>query len=132
MAIVYYKALLVCFFFFLSWYCERVRLFPVRFTNESRPSVFRQVPEPVPTSVLAKDATPSSINAIFSPPINQFEYSSPTVPTYNPFDGESPLAPEGFDAPSKMDTEEALTPASLDPKVSVPGPSPRYQEGQGR
>ncbi|XP_071543855.1 uncharacterized protein [Panulirus ornatus] len=78
-----------------------------------------QVLEPVPTSVLSKDATPSSINAIFSPPINQFEYSSPTIPSYNPFEGESPLGEASFDNQRRMETEEAITPASWDRKGEV-------------
>ncbi|CAL4063507.1 unnamed protein product [Meganyctiphanes norvegica] len=46
-----------------------------------------QIPEPLPTNLMkVSDAVPSSINAIFSPPINQFEMNTPpTPPTFNPF-----------------------------------------------
>ncbi|XP_045134818.1 proteoglycan 4-like isoform X4 [Portunus trituberculatus] len=62
-----------------------------------------QVPEPVPEAVLCKDSTPSSINAIFSPPVNQFADYNSDPPIYIPFDGEIPF---------KMDAEDAATPAS--------------------
>ncbi|XP_050714608.1 proteoglycan 4-like isoform X3 [Eriocheir sinensis] len=63
-----------------------------------------QVPEPVPEAVLCKDSTPSSINAIFTPPVNnQFDPNNET-PAFNFYDN---------DLPAKMDTEEAATPASL-------------------
>ncbi|KAK8732938.1 hypothetical protein OTU49_006672 [Cherax quadricarinatus] len=71
-----------------------------------------QVPDPVPAVVLSKDSTPSSINAIFSPPINQFEYNSPTIPTYNPFETESPLG-EAYNE-YNMETEAAAAPTSLE------------------
>ncbi|XP_069169048.1 uncharacterized protein [Procambarus clarkii] len=77
-----------------------------------------QVPEPVPAAVLCKDSTPSSINAIFSPPINQFDYSSPTNLTYNPFEGQSPLGDSYME--QRMETEEAVAPLSLGLKPGEP------------
>ncbi|XP_042229741.1 flocculation protein FLO11-like isoform X2 [Homarus americanus] len=78
-----------------------------------------QVPEPVPAAVLCKDSTPSSINAIFSPPSNQFDTISPTIPTYNPFEGESP-AGGSYIYQEKMETEEATTPFCFNPTHDEP------------
>nr|XP_027220107.1 protein phosphatase 1E-like [Penaeus vannamei] len=73
-----------------------------------------QVPDPVPANIIYKDTTPSSINAIFSPPINQFEYSTPTTPPFNPFESDEPVGAGPYDAKVGMATEGALTPATLD------------------
>ncbi|KAK4295985.1 hypothetical protein Pmani_031485, partial [Petrolisthes manimaculis] len=90
-----------------------------------------QVPEPVPESVLCKDATPSSINAIFSPPICQFEYSSPEAPpAYNPFEGDLTPPPVAATTTTTttnmdyqgMDSEEATTLAT--------STIPTYQRGE--